>query len=65
MPAREVTVSNCIFENNTADAGAAIDARNATLTMQNCVVNNNTNNNAAEAIVNCPNLTPTARHHNK
>ena len=50
----EVTVSNCIFENNTADAGAAIDARNATLTMKNCVVNNNTNNNAAEAIVNCP-----------
>ena len=53
----DVTVSNCIFENNTADAGAAIDARNAKLTMQNCVVNNNTNNNADEAIVNCPNLT--------
>ena len=50
----EVTVSNCIFENNTADAGAAIDARNATLTMKNCVVNNNTNTTAAEAIVNCP-----------
>lgn len=39
----EVTLTNCIFENNTAVTGAAIDARNATLTMRNCVVNNNTN----------------------
>lgn len=39
----EVTVRNCIFENNTAQEGAAIDARDATLTLQNCVVNNNTN----------------------
>ena len=38
-----VTLTNCIFENNTAVTGAAIDARNATLTMRNCVVNNNTN----------------------
>lgn len=42
----EVTVRNCIFENNTAQEGAAIDAREATLTLQNCVVNNNTNTNA-------------------
>ena len=42
----EVTVRNCIFENNTAQDGAAIDAREATLTLQNCVVNNNTNTNA-------------------
>lgn len=41
-----VTVRNCIFENNTAQDGAAIDAREATLTLQNCVVNNNTNTNA-------------------
>ena len=53
----EVTVSNCIFENNTAVEGAAIDARNATLTMNNCVVNNNTNTTETEAIINCPNLT--------
>lgn len=53
----EVTVSNCIFENNTAVESAAIDARNATLTMNNCVVNNNTNTTETEAIINCPNLT--------
>lgn len=53
----EVTVSNCIFENNTAVEGAAIDARKATLTMNNCVVNNNTNTTETEAIINCPNLT--------
>lgn len=41
-----VTVRNCIFENNTAQEGAAIDAREATLTLQNCVVNNNTNTDA-------------------
>lgn len=53
----EVTLSNCIFENNTAVEGAAIDARNATLTMNNCVVNNNTNTTETAAVVNCPNLT--------
>ncbi len=53
----EVTVSNCIFENNTAQEGAAIDARNAQLTMTNCVVNNNTNTMADALVVNCPNLT--------
>lgn len=53
----EVTVSNCIFENNTALEGSAIDARNATLTLNNCVVNNNTNITETSAVINCPNLT--------
>ena len=52
-----VTLSNCIFENNTAYEGAAIDARNAKLTMNNCVVNNNTNTTETAAVINCPNLT--------
>lgn len=47
-----VTVSNCIFENNTAQEGSAIDARNASLTMNNCVVNNNTNITETAAVVN-------------
>lgn len=47
-----VTVNNCIFENNTAQEGSAIDARNAFLTMNNCVVNNNTNITEAAAVVN-------------
>ena len=55
----EVTVRNCIFENNTAQEGAAIDAREATLTLQNCVVNNNTNTNADadKPVVNAKSLT--------
>lgn len=53
----EVTVRNCIFENNTAQDGAAIDAREATLTMQNCVVNNNTNTDNSKAVVNAQTLT--------
>lgn len=55
----EVTVRNCIFENNTAQEGAAIDARAATLTLQNCVVNNNTNTNADadKPVVNAKSLT--------
>ena len=53
----EVTVRNCIFENNTAQEGAAIDAREATLTLQNCVVNNNTNTNDSKAVINAQNLT--------
>lgn len=53
----EATVSNCIFENHTAQEGAAIDARNAKLTMNNCVVNNNTNLTEYSAVINCPNLT--------
>lgn len=47
-----VTVNNCIFENNTAQEGLAIDARNASLTMNNCVVNNNTNITETAAVVN-------------
>lgn len=52
-----VTVRNCIFENNTAQDGAAIDAREATLTMQNCVVNNNTNTTETATVVNAKTLT--------
>lgn len=52
-----VTVRNCIFENNTAQEGAAIDARDATLTMQNCVVNNNTNTTADASVINAQSLT--------
>lgn len=52
-----VTLSNCIFENNIAVEGAAIDARGATLAMNNCVVNNNTNTTETSAVINCPNLT--------
>lgn len=52
-----VTVRNCIFENNTAQEGAAIDAREATLTMENCVVNNNTNTTADASVVNAQTLT--------
>lgn len=47
----EVTVRNCIFENNTAQEGAAIDAREAVLTMENCVVNNNTNITETASVV--------------
>lgn len=52
-----VTVRNCIFENNTAQEGAAIDARAAKLTMQNCVVNNNTNTTETASVVNAQSLT--------
>lgn len=52
-----VTVRNCIFENNTADEGAAIDAREATLTMENCVVNNNTNTTETASVINAQTLT--------
>lgn len=52
-----VTVRNCIFENNTAQEGAAIDARKATLTLQNCVVNNNTNTDANKPVINAQSLT--------
>ena len=53
----EVTVRNCIFENNTAQEGAAIDAREATLTLQNCVVNNNTNTTETASVINAKTLT--------
>ena len=52
-----VTVRNCIFENNTAQEGAAIDARAATLIMENCVVNNNTNTTADASVINAQKLT--------
>ena len=51
-----VTVRNCIFENNTAQDGAAIDAREATLTLQNCVVNNNTNITETAPVINAKTL---------
>lgn len=51
-----VTVRNCIFENNTAEESAAIDARDATLTMENCVVNNNTNTDNTKPVVNAQTL---------
>lgn len=57
-----VTVRNCIFENNTAQEGAAIDAREATLTMENCVVNNNTNTENTSPVVNSD-LNNTTMHH--
>ena len=53
----KVTVNNCIFENNTAQEGAAIDARNAKLTMNNCVVNNNTNTDETQPLINSNALT--------
>lgn len=52
-----VTVRNCIFENNTAEESAAIDAREATLTMENCVVNNNTNTTTTASVINAKTLT--------
>lgn len=52
-----VTVRNCIFENNTAQEGAAIDAREAKLTMQNCVVNNNTNTTTTASVITAQSLT--------
>lgn len=58
----EVTVRNCIFENNTAQEGAAIDAREAVLTMENCVVNNNTNTENTSAVINSD-LGKTTMHH--
>ena len=53
----EVTLNNCIFENNTAQEAAAIDARGATLTLNNCVVNNNTNTDDSRPVINCADLT--------
>ena len=53
----EVTVRNCIFENNTAQEGAAIDAREAVLTMENCVVNNNTNTTETASVITAKTLT--------
>lgn len=47
-----VEVRNSIFENNTAEEAAAIDARGATLSLINCVVNNNTNTTESSSVVN-------------
>lgn len=55
-----VTLTNCIFENNTAVTGAAIYAQDATLTLQNCVVNNNTNTTEANPVIVADN--PTLQH---
>lgn len=51
-----VTVRNSIFENNTAEEAAAIDARGATLSLINCVVNNNTNTTETSSVVNANTL---------
>ncbi len=56
-PNAKVTLTNCIFENNTAVTGAAIYAQGATLTLQNCVVNNNTNTTEANPVIDANNLT--------
>ena len=54
-----VTLTNCIFENNTAANGAAIYAADAghSLTMRNCVVNNNTNTEEASQVIVATDLT--------
>ena len=52
-----VTLTNCIFENNTAADGAAIYVPGAaSLTMRNCVVNNNTNTLDGNKIIAANNL---------
>ena len=55
----DVTLTNCIFENNKAANGAAIyaDDDDHKLTMRNCVVNNNTNTNEQNQIIVASNLT--------
>ena len=51
----EVTLTNCIFENNTAANGAAIYAADAeSLAMRNCVVNNNTNTVNTNSVIVSP-----------
>lgn len=59
-PGANVTLTNCIFENNTAVTGAAIYAQGANLTLQNCVVNNNTNTTEANPVIVADN--PTLQH---
>ena len=50
-----VTLTDCIFENNTAANGAAIHAADAeSLTMRNCVVNNNTNTVNTNSVIVSP-----------
>ncbi len=59
-----VKLQNCIFEDNTALAGAAVatlpDAVNVSLTMENCVVNNNTCGDSETASNNTNSLTSTS-----
>lgn len=57
-----VTVRNSIFENNTAEEAAAIDARGATLSLINCVVNNNTNTTESSSVVNAQSQSLTVNH---
>lgn len=59
----KVEVRNSIFENNTAEEAAAIDARGATLTLTNCVVNNNTNTNTEAAVMRSNSLTSLTLNH--
>lgn len=50
-----LTLRDCILENNTAVTGAAVYApAGAQLTMENCVVNNNTNTDRTRPVVDCP-----------
>ena len=50
-----LTLRDCILENNTAVTGAAVYApAGAQLTMENCVVNNNTNTDRTCPVVDCP-----------
>ena len=53
----DVTLTNCIFENNTAANGAAIYAADSKLTMRNCMVNNNTNTDGQNQVIVANNLT--------
>ena len=49
-----LTLRDCILENNTAVTGAAVYApADATLTMENCVVNNNTNTDTGNPVIDC------------
>lgn len=55
----DVTLKNCIFDNNTAVNGAAVGVvgSGSKLTMYNCVVNNNTNTNSSNPVISASNLT--------
>ena len=49
-----LTLRDCILENNTAVTGAAVYApAGAQLTMENCVVNNNTNTDTGNPVIDC------------
>lgn len=55
----DVTLKNCIFDDNTAVNGAAVGVigSGSKLTMYNCVVNNNTNTNSSNPVISASNLT--------